>query len=271
MKRKLWIVLAAVALVFAFWCAAASADNLVFTEQPVCGEMNTANQTYPVTWKTSFLPLRTQVIYKVNLYGNEVDSVVINWENVTSAGGAWSAPASAGGSRIFIRAYYSEEVYRDSNVITLGPVNGGFTTQPYCGALTTSRKVYPIIWTTDYMPTMVKVMERSSYYGIPTELTVATLENITSKTGYYEALGNDGGKRYFIRTYYGRDAWHDSSDVTVGPADPRFTGQPQCGTLNAADRTYPLTWQTSFRPVKTAVMKKNLQMNLHLPALYHRP
>ena len=178
MKRKLWIVLAAVAMVFALWCAAASADNLVFTEQPVCGEMNTANQTYPVTWKTSFLPLRTQVIYKVNLYGNEVDSVVINWENVTSAGGAWSAPASAGGSRIFIRAYYSEEVYRDSEVITLGPVNGGFTTQPYCGALMTSRKVYPIIWTTDYMPTMVKVMERSSYYGIPTELTVATLENI---------------------------------------------------------------------------------------------
>ena len=29
MKRKLWIVLAAVAMVFALWCAAASADNLV--------------------------------------------------------------------------------------------------------------------------------------------------------------------------------------------------------------------------------------------------
>lgn len=260
MKRRLWIVLATVALLAVLWCAAASADNLVFTEQPVCGEMNTANQTYPVTWKTSFLPLRTQVIYKVNLYGNEVDRVVINWENVTSAGGAWSAPVSAGGSRIFIRAYYSEEVYRDSEVITLGPVNGGFTTQPYCGALMTSRKVYPIIWTTDYMPTMVKVMERSSYYGIPTANTVATLENITSKTGYYEALGNEGGKKYFIRAYYGRDAWHDSDDFILGPADPRFTVQPWCGALNAADRTYPLTWQTSFRPVKTVVMEKTMYL-----------
>ena len=101
MKRSFFML--AVALLLAtVWCATASADDgLTFVQQPTVGALDTDNMKYPVSWETSFKPVRIEIIRRSDesIYRTLSDAELNR--SVT-----YDFPAYSWGESYFIRAYY---------------------------------------------------------------------------------------------------------------------------------------------------------------------
>ena len=106
MKRKLWIILALVALLY---CSVALADAPSFIRQPADGHLFPGDETVSVSWELDFVPVRTEV-----LSGGEVIDTLTAGETSHAFGASGSA--------------YSLRVYTDDTSFIL---SDPFTVQEY--------------------------------------------------------------------------------------------------------------------------------------------
>ena len=65
MKRKLWIALFFALLLTAVCCGAYAADEHSFIKQPTVSTLNGTDRTFTISWKTSFTPLKIELVYKL--------------------------------------------------------------------------------------------------------------------------------------------------------------------------------------------------------------
>ena len=204
MKRKLWIMLALVAVMaMALWCGTAMAGQgeYAFTAGPVSGVLNVPSQTYTVSWTTNFVPTKIAVLAPT-VSNTTFYELYTDTENL-SAQGSYPLPAKHGGERFRIRAYCGQEHYIDSPAFTAGPANPSFTVSPSAGALDTAQQIYPISWKTNFVPTKIAVLAPTISNTAVYELYTDT-ENLSAQ-GSYPLPARDGGKRLSIRAYYGNE------------------------------------------------------------------
>ena len=93
MKRKLWIVMAAIVLLTLLWCGAATASALHFLNQPT-STFQGSNRTFAISWETNFIPVRVE-IHKYNIHQNNSDETVASVTESELMGRAmtWPIPA----------------------------------------------------------------------------------------------------------------------------------------------------------------------------------
>lgn len=108
MKRKLWIALFFALLLTAVCCGAYAADEHSFIKQPTVSTLNGTDRTFTISWKTSFTPLKIELVYKLTdswnsyLYQDEKTGTL-------HANETWNLPAAYASSiRYRIRAYYGD-------------------------------------------------------------------------------------------------------------------------------------------------------------------
>ena len=110
MKRKLWIMLTLAAVLALVCCGAAAEGDYAFISQPAVSDLDGVNLTYTVSWKTSFTPVKVEIIGEHLLSGNEfvVDTVT----NGLSASMAYDIPADTFSiNHYLIRAYYGNTAF----------------------------------------------------------------------------------------------------------------------------------------------------------------
>lgn len=196
-----------------------------FTDQPVGGAMNAAQQTYPISWKTNFVPIRV-IIRKMGSYGfgERIGTI----EHPTGMNGSWDAPAELGGKILRIEAEYGSGRSVMSAEIVPGPTDPKFFFGPVCSVLNTATQTYRISWSTNFQPTEVKVYSLD-YHGF--EHWVANVDNL-SMYGWWDAPADLYAEEIFIKAYYGSSSYVSSKRIIVGPVPHKISFDPMGGTVN---------------------------------------
>ena len=108
---------------------------------------------------------------------------------------------------------------------------------------------YPITWETDFTPIRLELVERGNYEVLETKTAGLNMN------GSWNVSASYGGKAAYLRAYYGDEMCRSSSDFVIGPASHTFITTPTTGALIPSNQTYPITWETSFTPIRIQLVE----------------
>ena len=120
-------------------------------------------------------------------------------------------------------------------------------------------RIFVVSWQTSFVPVKVDIIKHSNY----TTPKMQTVRTITEQNELGQIMHvavpmqfNYSSDYYYVRAYYGTG----SSECKLSPNfkmswdDVEFTVEPAC-TFNGDDRTYTISWETSFVPQKVEIQK----------------
>ncbi len=283
MRRKILFALLFSLLLAALWCAVGSADSLRFVTQPESGHIDPATLKYTVSWETSAVPLRVEVMHCVyeyressetDLFGDPITVAVEKPVRVYTLTSNLKKSMSVGftpkaGDKYRIYAYWGtgKDDYVSSYAFSADAELLVFTSQPASGSYNPETLKFNAIWTTSFTPVKLEIMKCTdvcqtgnwfnshSYSYIVTEKTRVMGIGGPLHANCSYPFEPDAMADYCIRAYFSDDDYVDSEEFHATLSDLTFITQPQSGSCSPETFKYTASWKTSFTPVKVAVVR----------------
>lgn len=256
MKRKLWIILALMALLVVLCCGAAMADD-VFTKQPQSASVLPDGKC-TITWTTSFIPVNIRIGYYDNsdkfVKVIELDDDDVTLQQSMSQEITYSQATDS--SDWVIRAMTPSYNTVESTRFSLTSIPRQFTVQPVGGTVNPTQEGITLSWSTNFVPMIIYIRcwtSNDNFVDV-VELDSREGDELSSSMSYtvpYDKLRTSDRWNVVAVT----SGWTsiNSADFSITRVSRSFITQPSDTVSIPINSSVRLSWSVNFRTVKSEV------------------
>ena len=230
-----------------------SADNCVIQRQPDPEIYISTEEPfqYVVRWKTSFVPRKVQVCRQTK-YGDSVIKTMT--ENLQEEMLVILDEETLITDPLFIRVYYTEHQYLDTDLFELKGNSRQFLVQPGPQVYISTDAPLQFVprWETNFTPVKIQVYK----IYLPEDICVREMtENLRKEMLAVFDANAETTCSYYVRAYYTETGYIDSDVFSLSKNNLEFVRQPDPTVFDPDTFTAPLSWGTNFPPVKVEMVK----------------
>ena len=233
-----------------------------FTASPAGGTVDPEGSLV-LDWETNFKPVRIEIGRRVasgyDWFLDRYTTTTFVSDLEISSGlkkkMSWPLPydSATSSGNWYVRAYYDDGLFLDSQPFTVTVTGREFITQPEGGIAPIQGK-RTFSWATNFHPTRIEILHSWTvttkdwfnpnihYTSVHEEL----IEELSGSATSYSCYATDG---IVVRAYYNDSGYEDSERFFITEDEGRFTAQPQ-GGLATGGTTLDVSWVTDFTPNK---------------------
>ena len=250
-------------------------SDMAFITQPQSGSYDPATDKFIVSWKTSFKPLKLQIVRCVDNHWDEkvkfgsrllftirhttvettVEHSLTGYERQDSFA---FEPAESNSEHDYayyrLRAFYTDDQYIESDSFTADHSAYRFIASPGDAELDGLTGKASIGWSLNFPPRKVQVISASLWK----DDYLQVMHTFNSPPQSHVGLSFPAEPREcFLRAFYGtgEEDYITSEHFIITDPGYRFTQTPENAVLKPDQTIWDVQWRTSFTPLRTVILQ----------------